>query len=324
MRQSLPYFTQLVVSKTLTTDTLVSPNEWSEVASDVAFAGLARILPLIEQSEADARIEGDGIRIAHWIVAELTEPQAASLGLPPSIPFSLSIETEKLIADPAFKIRYAWVETANKPVSATRSGAMLRRGTQTYRIPNPLWSIIESIDAFQKADNSDDGRRFAALSCLQEQFPAEEQERLKVDGYLKRFRVLHATAFSLHLGTTEDRSFRFDPILFGRRVVERLKEGESTVVSEHESLLPPNQQRIFANERFSTLETVRDRYVVEGGVYVYLDPSLKEALGVVREMQRADPESRKRFARSPQVYIREALYRRAVEVTRGFPRGVVS
>ena len=38
-----------------------------------------------------------------------------------------------------------------------------------------------------------------------------------------------------------------------------------------------------------------------------LDPSLKDALGVVHRMQRADPEVRKRFARSPQAYIREAL-----------------
>ena len=90
-------------------------------------------------------------------------------------------------------------------------------------------------------------------------------------------------------------------------MIERLQQGESSVVSEHESLLTPHQRRIFANERFSAAEIVRDRYVVEGGVYVYLDPSLKEALGVVREMQRADPEARKRFARSPQAYIREAL-----------------
>lgn len=287
--------------------TIVPPSEWSEVAADVAFAGLARILPLIEQDEVDATIEGDGVRLSHEVIADLTEPQAVGLGLPPSVPFSLSIETDKLITDPSFTIRYGWIETANRPVSVNRCGAMLRRGTQTYRVPNPLWSIIESIDTFEKADNSDDGRRFSALSRLQEYFPPEEQERLKVDGYLKRFRVLHATAFSLHLGTTEDRSFRFDPILFGRRVVERLQQGESSIVSEHESLLTPNQQRVFANERFSAVETVRDRYVVEGGVYVYLDPSLKEALGLVREMQRADPETRRRFARSPQAYIREAL-----------------
>jgi hypothetical protein len=37
---------------------VVPPNEWSEVAGDSAFAGLARILPLIERDGADAVIEG--------------------------------------------------------------------------------------------------------------------------------------------------------------------------------------------------------------------------------------------------------------------------
>jgi len=102
---------------------VVPPNEWSEVAGDSAFAGLARILPLIERDGADAAIEGDGVRLSHRVVADLAEPQAVSLGLPPSLPFSLSIETDKLITDPSFTIRYGWVETANKPVSVTRCGA---------------------------------------------------------------------------------------------------------------------------------------------------------------------------------------------------------
>src|SRR3954452_6144609 len=109
---------------------VVPPQEWSEVAGDIAFAGLARVLPLIEQDEGNAEIEGDGIKLSHRLVADRAEPQAASLGLPPSVPFSLSIETEKLITDPAFAIRYGWVETANRPVSVSRCGAMLRRGTQ--------------------------------------------------------------------------------------------------------------------------------------------------------------------------------------------------
>src|SRR5215813_5416666 len=73
---------------------VVPPTEWSEVAGDLAFAGLARILPLIEQDEGDAAIEGDGVRLPHHVIADLTEPQAVCLGLPPSVPFSLSIETD--------------------------------------------------------------------------------------------------------------------------------------------------------------------------------------------------------------------------------------
>jgi hypothetical protein len=284
----------------------VPPRQWAEAAEDFAFAGLARVLPLVEAEDGTAVVEGESIRVVHSVIADLTEPQAAGLALPPSVPFSLLIETDKLITDPSFTIRYGWIEAGNRPLNMKRCGAVLNKANQAYRLPNPLYSIVESIDAFRQTDNSD-GKRFAALARLQEQFPSEEQERLRVDVYLKRFRVLHATAFSLHLETTEEKSFRFDPILFGRRVVERLRSGEETVVSEHESLLTPHQQGVFARQRFAAADSVRDRYVIESGVYVYLDPSLRDALGVVHRMQRADPEVRKRFARSPQAYIREAL-----------------
>jgi len=193
----------------------VPPSQWAEAAEDFAFAGLARVLPLVEAEDGSAVVEGEGIRVAHSVVADLTEPQAAGLGLPPSVPFSLLIETDKLITDPSFTIRYGWIEAGNRPVNMNRCGAVLNKANRAYRIPNPLYSIVESIDLFRKTDNSDDGKRFAALARLQEQFPSEEQERLRVDGYLKRFRVLHTTAFSLHLETTEEKNFRFDPILFG-------------------------------------------------------------------------------------------------------------
>jgi hypothetical protein len=189
---------------------------------------------------------------------------------------------------------------------ADRHGAILERGKERYRIPDPLFSIIDAVHEFRAADTHDDARRFATLARLQELFPEDQREQLRLDPYMRRFRVFHATA-SLHLETTADQSFQFDPVVFGRHIVERVQAGEETAVSEHESLLPPHLQAVFARQRFPRDDGVRDRYAVEGGVYVYLDQPLKDALAVVHKVQRADPEMRKRFARSPQLYIRDAL-----------------
>jgi SNF2-related domain/Helicase conserved C-terminal domain len=190
---------------------------------------------------------------------------------------------------------------------ADRHGAILERGKERYRIPDPLFSIIDAVHEFRAADTHDDARRFATLARLQELFPEDQREQLRLDPYMRRFRVFHATAFSLHLETTADQSFQFDPVVFGRHIVERVQAGEETAVSEHESLLPPHLQAVFARQRFPRDDGVRDRYAVEGGVYVYLGQPLKDALAVVHKVQRADPEMRKRFARSPQLYIRDAL-----------------
>jgi SNF2 family DNA or RNA helicase len=285
---------------------IVTPDRWAEVAGEVAFAGIAHVLGLVEADDGGAFIEGDSIRLSHQALASLTEPRAASLALSHAVPFALSLETDKLITDPAFTVRAGWIEAGNRSVFATRRGAILERGNEHYRIPEPLFSIIEAVDEFRAADTRDDGRRFAALARLQELFPQEERDRLSLDPYIRRFRVLHAAAFSLHL-ETDGQSFQFDPVLFARRVAERVTTGEETVISEAENLLTPHQQEVFAQQRFPGTDGARDRYAIEGGVYVYLDPALKEALTVVHRMQRADDETRKRFARSPQLYLREAL-----------------
>jgi hypothetical protein len=146
-----------------------------------------------------------------------------------------------------------------------------------------LFSIVEAIDAFRSADTHDDGTRFAALARLQDLLPEEESEWLRLDSYIRRFRIFHATAFSLHLETA-GQSFKFEPVLFGRRIAERAGGGdEGDAVSEAESLLTPHLQEVFARQRFLDSEEVRDRYAIEGGTYVYLDPLLKSALEVVHK-----------------------------------------
>jgi SNF2 family DNA or RNA helicase len=53
--------------------------------------------------------------------------------------------------------------------------------------------------------------------------------------------------------------------------------------------------------------TVKPSYVVQSGVYVHLDSALREALSVVRQLQDSDSATRRRFAQSPQLFLKEAL-----------------
>ena len=77
---------------------------------------------------------------------------------------------------------------------------------------------------------------------------AEGQDQISVDTYLSRFRVMSASAFSLSL-KMEGNSFEFEPILFGRRAVERSSRTDAPI-SEAESLLTDYQQDIFRNSAF--------------------------------------------------------------------------
>jgi HJR/Mrr/RecB family endonuclease/superfamily II DNA or RNA helicase len=219
--------------------------------------------------------------------------------------YALQIETKNLITDVNFHISCRWIGLGNRVLNADREGAFLSLEGANYRVPEPLFSIIEAADAFAAADTSNDEIRMASLAQLQSLLPNATQGQLSIEKYLSSFRVLHASAFSLNL-RVKGSTFDFDPILFGRRISERARSGD-VPISDAEGLLTDHQQDVFATQRFRETDSVKPAYLIERGVYVFLDPSLREAMTVVRRMQCADPEARKQFAQAPQRHLKEAL-----------------
>jgi hypothetical protein len=270
--------------------------EWAARMADQAFSGLSRILALLDDPESPVEINGDGLFIDHATLAALTEPQAINLGLPPSVRAALQVDASGLITDPDFAVHARWIGEANRSLRVERQGAFLAVEGQTYRLPDPLFSLVNAIDDFAAADTADNDIRMSRLAQLQSSIP-EAARQVSVDAYFSNFRVLHAAAFSLSL-RTDVAGFDFDPVLFGRRVLDRPR-GEEGSLSEADSLLTPHQQQVFAENRFRSSDTARESYVIERGIYVHLDPALREAMNVVRRMQRADADSRKRFVQKP-------------------------
>ena len=281
--------------------------DWADRMSDQAFSGISRILALADSEDSGVDHKEDGLSIDHATIASLSEPQAFGLGLPPSVRATLQVNTKNLITDPDFEISSRWVGEANRPLRVERKGAFLFVEGVAYRIPEPMFSLTSAIESF-KSDARDDDARMGRLAHLQSILPKDAQDQLSIDKYFLSFRVMHASAFSLSL-KAQGHSFDFDPILFGRRVIkQREAEGDTLgPVSEAESLLTDHQQDIFAKQRFRFSDIVKPSYVIERGVYLYLDPSLRAAMNIVRQMQLADTEARKRFVQAPQLYLKESL-----------------
>jgi hypothetical protein len=281
---------------------------WADRMADHAFSGLSRILALADDIDSAVENKEDNLFVDHTTIASLSEPQALSLGLPPSVRFGLQVDTKNLITDPDFVISCRWVDELSRSLRVRREGAFLLVGADAYRLPEPLFSLVSEIEAFSSDDTSDGDLRMGRLAHLQSLFPKEAQKQLSIDKYFSNFRVMHASAFSLSL-RIEGRSFDFDPVLFGRRVVEQhsTNDDPANPVSEAEGLLTEHQQDIFAKERFRASDVVKPSYIIERGIYLHLDPSLRAALTVVRQMQGAAAESRKRFVQAPLLYIKEAL-----------------
>lgn len=281
---------------------------WIDRTENLSFSGLSRVLALADDIDSPVERRSESLFLDHSTVASLSEPQALGLGLPPSMRFVLQISTRNLITDRDFNVSYRWIDEANRSIRSSRIGAFVQAGADRYRLPQPSFSLVEAIDQFAASDAGDDGSRMEHLAQMQTFFPQEEIEQLSIDKYFFNFRILHASAFSLSL-RVKNGAFEFDPILFGRRVLDRSIRAEdaSEEISEAESILTEHQQSIFADERFRATPSVKPSYLIERGVYLYLDPALQAAMTIVHRMQRGDAETRKRFVQSPQLYLKEAL-----------------
>lgn len=298
---------ELLERRVLRGDRVVPPADWSR-ARPLAMAAIARVLSAAEAEDGSAVPDGGGIRLAHRLVADLSEAQAAALGLPPAVPLTLRLSPRGRIDQAGFAIRADWTEAGDRPVRATRTGSVLDVTGARYRIPGPLFTVLEAVDRLGAADPADEAARFEALASLHGVLPEAKEHFVQVDGYLRTVRVVHAAAFSLDL-RTDGGGFDFDPVLFGRRVADRVGSGDGAEVSEAEGLLSGHEQAVFAGKRFRAYAEARDRYPIEHGTYVFVDPALRGALGVVREMQQAPLAERRAFARQPQRVLKERLGR---------------
>jgi len=76
---------------------------------------------------------------------------------------------------------------------------------------------------------------------------------------------------------------------------------------EADSILSPSAQRLFASDRFRRESGARPVYVLRNGEYLFIDPSLRPALDVVRKLQDAPEAQRRAFVLNPRKVMRETL-----------------
>ena len=278
-----------------------------------ALSGLAKLAALIDEAElgvnqSDLSVkvlpEGDGYFIPHAVIAELTEGQGLSLGFPSSIPFQLRVTTTGPLLEPDTKIKAKWFATGRQ-IQGQRIGAIIEVGEAQYRVPEPIYSALNAIDAFNEFIEPSVDERMVNLAGLNQLLMMESAESIDLENTLKDLRISHATAFSLDLIPSAS-GIDFDPLLFGQEVLDEVEEtGEQITDSAH--LLTPKQQEQFTKNLFKRYESARPTYVIDKGTYLFIDPSLRPALEIVREQQQTDPDSRKKFAKNPAGFIKQRI-----------------
>lgn len=281
----------------------IPPPEWANKLRKFPPEVSGRVSALMDEGaeEFGAEALDDCVFIPHWGAAKMGKLDADALSLPPPVPFILDIGNRGTIDQADFRFSATWLDRG-MPIPANRTGAFMSVGDGRYRIPEPLFSILEKVDEFNASSFADDGGRFAALAKVREAMDVGDESPVRLDQYLGGIRVAHAASFSLSLpqAAKEGEGLSFSPVLF-KAGFPPDADGET---KGERALLPPAYQRVFADERFMRFPDVRDRYALGDGWYAYLDPDLVKALRTARRIRESgDAKMQWEFCRNPRAFL---------------------
>ena len=271
-------------------------------------SGVGRLEHWLDEEIADLD-DDQSVVVPHSEIARLSDSAALGLGLPGPTALILNIQHAGTLDQPEFRFEARWQQMTGQPaLGVRRSGSILTAASSFYRLPRTLFELLEAIEAFNAATTDNRSARLKAWASVQEHLPDETVRSIEVDKYIQSTRIAHAAAFSISFSTDDD-GFHVDPILFGPKStiaddVDDLEHIEpDELVSEADQLLPPVQNQHFAKNRFRKYDEARSSYVLADGWYIVVDEDVRRALGVVRNVQRADRKTRREFVRNPRAFL---------------------
>ena len=289
-------------------DQIVPVARWVQERPD-ATAALGQIFARAEANadgaEAAVRVADNEIVLAPGAVADLDAATALAIGIPAPTPLALDLKPIGRIDQDEFRIDTRWVKPGGQPCRVSVRGALILCDGSERRIPEPIWSILQTARAL--ASPMEKAERFRQLALLRRHWPADPGPGISAEPYLRDMRVHYASTLSLTLRTlTPDRT-DFDPVLFGQGVAEEAAADGRGLDEAYDNVLTPSAQKLFAEDRFRRETDARPVYVLRDGEYIFIDPSLRPALGAVRRLQDRPEKERREFILSPRAKLKEIL-----------------
>jgi hypothetical protein len=225
--------------------------------------------------------------------AQIHNSDAEILNLLPPFPYQLEILSRGSLGAANFEVYYN-VTQGGVRVAGTFSKGVFSTGGKKYRIAGLLFSLLDRIQRLND-ESSPEGKiaQFAALRVL---LP-DIDPNIRAEGFLLRIRIAHVTAISLKPSIV-DGVVSFDPIPMRRIDPENHEAGAELAIA-------PVASEKFGQE-FRSQRNVNSTYALEPGHYVYIDPSVRPALRVVKQKQTAPLDERMAFLMSPAKVLTEA------------------
>ncbi len=279
-------------------------SNWSSDTKQKSISALSKLEALCEDGDMGIKRLADGYFISHHNLAALSEHQALSLNLPVNIPLELRLTLSGPLINEKTKTLVAWHNSSGTKIRGQEAGAIFFDGITHYRIPDPIYSLITCADAFNEWNGQFLDDRLSLVSNLKDALELCSGEKISSDNGLGTMRFSHAAAVSLDLKISKS-GVDFDPVIFSQDIIDsNTDSGEG--IKESQALLSPELQSVFA-QQFRSQSSPRPTYVLERGHYVYIDPTIRQAIACIKKYQNESPEVRARFVKSPQSFIRDEL-----------------
>jgi hypothetical protein len=289
----------------------LAPSQWALRANDLQppdRRAVPVVLGLVESEDAPVG-DDESVSIAHATLARLDAQDLRRLGLPEPAPVVVSIENEGLLTDRDFRFRYTLLGLDGRPVLGwSRQGVLVTFGCGRWTVSDPLFRLLEAMDAFNAAPTESADERFRRWGEIRQLLPGQAE----VDEYLRGTQVGFATAFTLDVRAGEDGEVTFDPVLVRPRasteppVAPTLDDQDAEPARDVVRSLPDGAAAALA-QQFKQHRKARANYPLGDGWYMAIDRPVQMAMQIVREMQDASGPERRAFAANPHAVLRARL-----------------
>lgn len=246
-------------------------------------------------------LAGTSLSIPAGVVTSWPETAAIGLGLPGNCPLGFDLRLSGAMGRPGAEINVRWLEPG-RTIGARGvevDGLWISHNKKTYRIQAPLYEVLKIADDFNSKQGVHLEEQFRLWSRIRECL-GEERATDLTDGFLRSFRVMSASAFTLSLDVDALGDVQLAPVLLAKQ-----SNGEIDTDQIVQALTPAEADRV--PDLLDRMREGASAFALGEGSYVVVDEPLQKALAAVKRLRQASPEVRRRAAMQPEALIRELL-----------------
>ncbi len=269
---------------------------------------------------------GDGVFAKSEFILSLSATQADMLGAPKLIGLSVSLSMRGRIDSADSTLLLNWQDQNSRPITPDFHGPFLRVGGDWARLSRPLYEIHVAARDYNNSAGQPFAERLPFWQQIQKKLSTYLGSDVQADKFVGSLTIYQAGAFGLDVRETAQGT-DFLPVLMSRTVEPELGEvddgtdapetdGDDAAAwasdtdrrsNDADALLPPILQDAFYERALGRPGSTEAAYVIGRNTYLLLEPTLRTALDVVKQMRGASAEARREFLKNPRTRIAAAL-----------------